>query len=254
MMELDLKSKKVVVTGGSKGIGKAICIDLAKEGADVLINYSRNIEEAEKTLKEVNKYGGKSFIYKADVSKEDEVKKMIDAAIKEFGRVDILVNNAGVIVNSPFLDCSNDDWDKVIGINLNGCRFCSKYAAKNMIKNGSGKIINISSIHDTVSFRNNSPYDTSKAAIKMLTRDLALELSEYGITVNSVSPGSIIVERNSKLLENKELLDLLYDRILLKRIGKPEEVAKVVTFLCSSAASYINGTTIYVDGGFIFKF
>lgn len=251
---MELKGKKAIVTGGSRGIGKAICIELAKEGADVLINYNLSMKDAEETLIKVSKYSDKSFIYKADISKEDEDKEMIDVAIEKFSRVDILVNNAGISIKSSFLNYNNDDWDKVMGVNLNGYRFCSKYAARDMVKNGGGKIINISSVHDIMCYKNEAPYALSKAAIKMFTKVLALELSEYGIMVNSVSPGAIMTEINTKILEEKEYLDKLLNRIPLKRIGEPIEIAKVVSFLCSSAASYINGTTIYVDGGMLLNF
>jgi NAD(P)-dependent dehydrogenase (short-subunit alcohol dehydrogenase family) len=249
---MKLKDKKAIVTGGSRGIGKAICIDLAKEGADVLINYHSNKEEANKTLDAVKKYSKNSFIFKADVSNESEVKKMVGSFIKKFRRVDILVNNAGIEIKSPLLELKTEDWNKVIGTNLNGCIYCSKYAALDMVKNKSGNIINISSIHDVFTYKNDAPYDISKAAIKMLTKSLALELSEYGITVNTVSPGAISTDMVAEALKgvSKKEKKRIINSIPLRRIGKAEEIAKVVSFLCSDGASYIDGTTIYVDGGF----
>lgn len=249
-----LKGKKAIVTGGSKGIGRAICIDLAKEGADVLINYFNSEEEANRTLNLVRDYSKDSYIYRTDTSDEIQVKKMILNSIEIFGRVDILVNNAAIDIKSPFLEYKNEDWERVMGVNLNGYRFCSKYVAQNMIKNKSGKIINISSVHDVMCYKNEMPYELSKAAIKMFTKVLALELSEYGIYVNSVSPGAIKTDMNKEVLKDKKYLKKILDRIPLNRIGKPEEVAKVVTFLCTDDASYINGITIYVDGGILLNY
>jgi len=251
---MKLKGKKAVVTGGSRGIGRAIAIDLAKEGVDILINYYSNTEEAKKTLEQLKKYSDNSFIYKADVSNENEVKEMVKISINKFGRIDILINNAGINIKSPFLEYNNADWERVMNINLNGYRFCTKHVARNMIKNKYGRIINISSVHDTLCYKNECPYELSKAAIKMFTKVLALELSEYGIIVNAVSPGAIFTDLTAKVLEDKDYMEQVINRIPLKRIGNPEEVAKVVSFLCSDDASYINGTTIYVDGGIMLNF
>jgi len=179
---------------------------------------------------------------------------MVKNFIEKFKRIDILVNNAGIIIKSPFLEYSNEDWDRVMDVNLNGYRFCSKYAAENMVKNNYGKIINISSVHDTLCYKNEMPYELSKAAIKMFTKALALELSEYGVTVNSVSPGAIYTDTNTEVFKDKDYKKKVISRIPLKRIGNPEEIAKVVSFLCSDDASYIDGTTIYVDGEIMLKF
>jgi len=216
---MKLRNQKAIVTGGGRGIGRAICIELAKQGADVLINYVSNKTEAEKTLRMVRQFSRNSLTYQADVANESEVRKMIQTFIDRLGRVDILVNNAAMTIRKPFLEYENEQWQRVIDVNMNGYRYCARYALENMVKNKRGRIVNISSIHDVLPFKHAMPYGMCKAAINMFTKALAYEFSKQGILVNTV------------------------------RIGQPEEVAKVVSFLCSDDASYVNGTTVYVDGG-----
>ena len=246
---MKLKDQKAIITGGGRGIGRAICIDLAKQGADVLINYVSNTKEAEITLQMVQQFSQNSFIYQADVANESEVRKMVQTFINRVGRVDILINNAAMTIRKPFLEYKNDQWQRVIDVNMNGYRYCARYAVENMVKKQRGKIINISSIQDVLPFENSTPYNMAKAAINMFTKALALEFSKQGILVNTVSPGAIYTDESAQWLADEETYQRAIRAVPMKRIGQPEEVAKVVSFLCSDDASYINGTTIYVDGG-----
>jgi NAD(P)-dependent dehydrogenase (short-subunit alcohol dehydrogenase family) len=246
---MKLKNQKAIVTGGSRGIGRAICIELARQGADVLINYVKNKKEAEKTLHLVHKYSRNSLIYQADVANEAEVCDMVRKFIDRVGRVDILINNAGMNIRKPFLEYENDQWQRVIDVNMNGYRYCARYAVEDMVKNKRGRIINISSIHDVLPFKESVPYNMSKAAINMFTKLLVIEFSEHGILVNTVSPGAIFTDETAEWYAEEKSKQEIKESVPLQRIGQPEEVAKVVAFLCSDDASYINGTTIYVDGG-----
>ena len=246
---MKLKNQKAIITGGGRGIGRAICIELAKQGADILINYVSNKKEAEKTLQMVQQFSRNSLIYQADVANESEVRKMFQAFIDRVGRVDILINNAAMTIRKPFLEYENEQWQRVIDVNMNGYRYCAKYCIENMVKNRRGRIVNISSIHDVQPFKNSLPYDMCKAAISMFTKALAYEFSKNGVLVNTVSPGVILTDQTAAILADEEILQRCIAAVPVGRIGQPEEVARVVSFLCSDDASYINGTTIYVDGG-----
>jgi len=246
---MKLKDHKAIITGGGRGIGRAICIELARQGADVLINYFSNTKEAENTLQMVRQFSRNSFIYQADVANESEVREMVQVFIARLGRVDILINNAAMTIRKPFLEYDNDQWQRVIDVNMNGYRYCARYAVENMVKHQRGRIVNISSIHDILPFENSMPYGMCKAAISMFTKALAYEFSQQGILVNTVSPGVILTDETAPWLANEAIRRRCIEAVPVKRIGQPEEVAKVVSFLCSDDASYINGTTIYVDGG-----
>ena len=174
---------------------------------------------------------------------------MVQAFVERFGRVDILVNNAAMNIRKPFLQYEDDEWRRVVDVNMNGYRHCARYALENMRENRHGRIVNISSIHAVVPFEHSVPYDLCKAAIDMLTKALAYEFSGDGILVNTVSPGVILTDETVPLLEDEHIHQTCIDAVPLRRIGEPEEVATVVSFLCSDEASYVNGTTIYVDGG-----
>lgn len=247
------KNKKAIVTGGGRGIGRAICIEMARQGADVLINFLSNKIEAEKTLQLVQEFSNNSLIYQADVADESAVHKMIHAFIDRHGRVDILVNNAGMNIRKPFLEYKSNEWQKVIDANMNSYRYCARYAIENMVKNKHGRIVNISSIHDAIPFKHSAAYDMAKAGINMLSKTLALEFSRQGILVNTVSPGLIYTDECAAWCDQDENKEIIEKSIPLNRPGLPEEVAKIVSFLCSDDASYISGTTIYIDGGCLLK-
>lgn len=241
------RDKVVLVTGGSRGIGKAISLAFAKEKAKVLINFRDNKEAAEKTMREALELGGEVYLYQGDVSKEDDVENMFEDILTRFGRLDILVNNAGITKDSLLLRMKMEDWEKVLAINLRGVFLCTREAAKIMIRQRSGRIINISSIVGERGNIGQANYSSAKAGIIGFTKSVARELAGRGITVNVVAPGFIETEMTADLPQ--ELKDNYLKQIPLQRFGKPEEVASVVKFLASDEASYITGAVINVDGG-----
>jgi glucose 1-dehydrogenase len=247
------RGKIAIVTGSSEGIGKAIVVAFARSGeySGVVVN-SRKIEEAQNVADELKKLGCDSIAIHADVSKENDCIRLIEDTIRNYGRIDVLVNNAGIQKDVPFEQTSIEEWYKIIGVDLTGPFVCSREAIKHMEKqkepNG-GCIINISSVHQTIPKPHYIPYATSKAGIEMMTKTMALELAKKNIRANLVAPGAIETNMNLELKENRELLDKVLNQIPIKRIGNPEEVANVVEFLASDKASYVTGTTFYVDGG-----
>ncbi|PMQ00902.1 MAG: beta-ketoacyl-ACP reductase [Dictyoglomus sp. NZ13-RE01] len=242
-----LKDKVALVTGGSRGIGRAIVIALAKEGAKVVINYRSNEESARETLEEVEKLGAVGYLYKADVSNEEEVENMFKDILTKFGRLDILVNNAGITRDNLLLRMKLEDWEAVMATNLRSVFLCTRAAAKIMIKQRSGRIINISSIVGEMGNIGQANYSASKAGIIGFTKTVARELASRGITVNAVAPGFIETEMTESIAP--DLKDLYLKQIPLQRFGKPEEVANLVKFLASEEAGYITGAVINIDGG-----
>ena len=238
--------KVVLITGSSKGIGKATAIEFAKIGGyKVVINYLTDKENAEKLsnyLKEKYKIerGSETLVIKTDISNEEQVKNMIQEVINKFGRIDVLVNNAGIAIDKEFEDRTVEDWKRTLEVNTIGTFLVSKYASENMLKNKSGKIINVSSTNGINTFF------PSKAAIINLTYNLAIQFSPY-INVNAVAPGWVNTEMNKEL--PKELIKEETEKIYKKRFADPEEIAKVICFLASEDAEYINSTVIKVDGG-----
>lgn len=246
---MKLKNKISLITGAGQGIGKAIALAFAKEGSYVIVN-DIDLDKAKLVAMEIDASGGEAIPIKADVSQSKDVGNMVKEAIKNFGNIDILVNNAGIQTESQFLDLSEEDWDKVIAVNLKGTFLCSQIVARVMVKSGKGKIINISSIHQSVPRCNKVHYDVSKAGVEMLTRDMALELAKYKINVNCIAPGAIATLMNKAILDSPEKLAEINSNIPWKSMGEPEDVAKVALYLASDDSNYITGTTIFVDGGF----
>jgi glucose 1-dehydrogenase len=256
----DLKKNKIaIVTGSSEGIGKSIAVAFAKSGdySGIVIN-SRKINDAQRTANEINNYGASNNInaiaIQADISVESQCINLIEKTIEHFGRIDVLVNNAGIQKEIPIEETTLDDWYKIIAVDLTGPFVCSREAIKHMEKqqnppSGGYCIINISSVHQTIPKPHFVPYATSKAGIEMMTKTMALELAKKNIRANLVAPGAIDTDMNKTLRDNKEVLEKVLKQIPIDRIGTPEEVANVVDFLASEKASYITGTTIYVDGG-----
>lgn len=244
-----MERKVVLVTGGSRGIGKAIVTDFANKGYDVVINYKKSDEEAKKLKEELEKlYSIKALAIKADVSNENEVKNMVELIIKEFGKIDVLVNNAGIAIDKEFEERTVEDWQLTLNINLIGPFIVSKYVGNEMLKNKSGKIINISSTNGIDAFFPTSiDYDASKAGLISLTHNLAIQFAPY-INVNCVAPGWVNTDMNKDL--PKELIEEETNRIYKKRFAEPSEIAKVVTFLASEDADFINDEIIKVDGGY----
>lgn len=244
---LEFKDKVVLVTGSSRGIGRSIAISFAKEGANVIINYSGNDIDAELAYEIVSSYGNKCMKIKANVGRENDVKRMIDTIINEFGKIDILVNNAGIAIDSDFEDKTISDWQKILNTNVLGPFLTSKHAGKYMFERKYGKIINISSTNgiDTI-FPYSADYDASKAALINLTKNMAIQYAPY-VNVNSVAPGWVDTAMNSNL--PKSYLKEEKERILLKRFAEPEEISNVVLFLASDKARYITSEIISVSGG-----
>lgn len=246
-------SKIAVVTGSSKGIGKAIALAFAKsrEYQGIVVN-SRRLEEAQQVTDEIKKSSGcDSIAIEADLSKESDCIKLIEETTKYYNRIDVLVNNAGIQQEVPFEDTSTEVWQKIIAVDLTGPFVCSREAVKHMLNQNpkGGCIINISSVHQIIPKPHYLPYATSKAGIEMMTKTMALELAHDNIRVNVVAPGAIETDMNQELKEDKTELNKVLRRIPLRRIGTPEEIANMVEFLASDKASYVTGSTFFVDGG-----
>jgi len=246
---MKLKDKVALITGSTRGIGKEFAIGFAKEGAEVIIN-GRNLEKAKAVAKEIEDWGVRSMAIDADVSLSQDVTKMVEETIKQFGRIDILVNNAGV---NPFIleaeKIKEEGWDQVLDVNLKGVFLCCQAVAKKMIGQGGGKIINISSAAGILGEQGFLPYCVSKAGVMTLTRILAYEWSKYNILVNAIAPGFVAGGMNTPILNKEILVSGLTQQVPLKRLGNPEEIVKIALFLASEDSSYINGTTIVADGG-----
>ncbi len=246
-MNIDLSGKVALVTGGGRGIGRACCLALAEAGAAVAVNYSASKEAAEEVKAEIEKAGGRAETYQADVSSFEEVQKMFEGIKEAFGTLDILVNNAGVIKDTLLLRMKPADWEKVIGVSLNGAFHCTKMAAEIMMRNRAGNVINISSVIGLMSGGGQTNYAAAKAGVISFTRACAAEMSGRGLRFNAVLPGMIETDMSETV--RKHASDKIMERIPSKRFGQPEDVAKVVVFLASDGASYINGEAITVDGG-----
>lgn len=240
-------SKNVIVTGGSRGIGRAICIKLAKEGYNVIFNYSKNNTEAEKTIKECEKYNIVVKGYKADIINSDECQELVRKAIDEFGSIDVLVNNAGITRDSLIMRMKDEDFNDVLRVNLSGTFYMIKAVSKYMIKNRSGSIINMSSIVGLTGNAGQINYSASKAGIVGLTKSAAKELASKKIRVNAIAPGMIDTDMTRVLSE--DIRNKIIDSIPLKEIGKPEDIANAVAFLASDMSRYITGQILSVDGG-----
>jgi len=242
--------KVAIVTGASSGIGRGIAERLGAEGAKVVVDYVGQAEGAEETAHAVEKAGGEAEVVLADVTSVDAVRTLVDTAWSRFGSADILVNNAGMEKKSAFWDATEEDYDRVMAVNLRGPFFLSQ-AFVRRLRDGKkpGRIVNISSVHEDMVFPGFATYCCSKGGLRMLMRDLAVELGPLGITVNNVAPGAIATPINQSLLENKQELDALLANIPLGRLGTPEDVASLVAFLASDDAAYITGSTFVVDGG-----
>jgi 3-oxoacyl-[acyl-carrier protein] reductase len=244
-----LNGKVAIVTGAGRGIGRAIALQFAEYGSKVVINYRSSISQVEELLNLIKNAGGEAIAVQADISKEEEAKKLIDEAVKQFGRLDVLVNNAGITKDNLMMRMSETDFDSVIDINLKGTFFCMKHAANLMLKQRSGKIINISSVVGITGNIGQVNYAASKAGVIGMTKAAARELASRGITVNAVAPGFIDTDMTEALSD--KVKEATIASIPLKRYGVASEVAGAVSFLASEAANYITGQVLQVDGGMV---
>lgn len=252
---MKLKDKVAIVTGGSGGIGQSLCERLAKDGAKIVINYRSSKNGAEEAQKAVEKAGSEAFLVKADLGKVDEINNLVDSTINHFGKVDILVNNAGLEIRDDFWDVTEADYNLVLNVNLKAVFFATQAVVKHFsATNNPGKIINISSVHEELPFPHFTSYCASKGGVKMITRNLAVELGPLGITINNVAPGAITTPINTNLLSNPEQLKKVTANIPLGRMDEPEDVAGLVSFLGSDEAKYITGFAFYVDGGLLWNY
>ena len=249
----NLNGKVAIITGARRGMGRADALLLARAGAKVAVSDISQ-EECQKVVDEIKKEGGEALAVKCDVSKKIEVDNLIKNAIDEWGRIDVLVNNAGIVEFKPFIDLTEADWDKVLNINLKGYFFCAQAAAKEMMKQKSGAIVNIASIamgQQGIGFAGIVHYCASKGGIVAMTEALAAEMAPYNIRVNAIAPGAIDTPMADASKMDPVALQGTLSRIPLKRMGKPEEIANTVLFLASDASSYITGATVVVDGGWL---
>jgi glucose 1-dehydrogenase len=246
----ELEGKVAIVTGASSGIGYAIAQLFVKHGAAVAINYLAHPDEAKKLVDEIDAAGGRAIALKGDVSDAKEVETLVATTVEKLGRLDILVNNAGIEQHTPLLEIAEEDWDRTIAVNLKGPFLCTQAAARRMQKDG-GSIVNISSIHEDFPFPLSTPYVAAKGGLRMLMRNASVELAPYGIRVNNVAPGAIATPINAATLADPAKVKELQRIVPLERMGEPGEVAEVVLFLASDRASYVTGSTYYVDGGYV---
>lgn len=245
----ELIGKKALVTGAARGIGKAIALAFAKQGADICVN---DVLDGDSVVKEIKTIGRNAFFFSADVSKSSEVSKMFNEVRKRWGKLDILVNNAGILRSSPFESITEEDWDKVIDVNLKGQFMCSKEAVRLMPRGA--RIVNITSIASGgsgIGFPGIAHYTASKGGIVALTENMSVDLASKGINVNAIAPGAIDTEMTKGMLDDDKSRKAFLSRIPKGRIGRPEDIAAVAVFLASQEADYVNGAVIYADGGWL---
>jgi glucose 1-dehydrogenase len=245
-----LDGKSVIVTGGNSGIGEAIVLAAAAEGANVVIDYIAHPDETQKVIDKAEQAGGRAVGVEADVSKVSDLSTMVETAVDHFGRLDVLVNNAGMETRTSVLETTEDQYDKVLGVNLKSAFFGTQLAAKQFIsQGGGGVIINISSVHEDWPMPGNIPYCVSKGGARMLARTAGVELGEHNVRVVNVGPGAVATPINQQTMNDPDKLKTLQDAIPLGRMAQPDEIAQTVTFLASDRAAYMTATSVFVDGG-----
>jgi glucose 1-dehydrogenase len=250
-----LKGKVALVTGAGQGIGRAIAVRLAQEGANIVVNDIHESDNSKETMRQLAETGCKSTFILTDVSKVDQVQAMITQAVSIMGGLDILVNNAGIEIHAPFWEVTEKQYDLVMDVNLKGMFFCTQAFTQYLMKvKKGGIVVNNSSVHEELPMPNFTPYCASKGGMQMVMRNLAVELAPLNIRVNNVAPGAIKTPINAVMLSKPELIQALQNNISLHRLGEPEDVASVVAFLASNDSKYVTGATYYVDGGLTWNY
>jgi glucose 1-dehydrogenase len=250
-----LNGKTIAITGGDQGIGRAIAERLAHDGADIAICYHSNKDGANEVVAEIQKLGRRCAAIQCDVGKIADGQRFITDAVSQLGKLDILVNNAGMEHRADFWDVTEAHYDAVLNVNLKGLFFITQaFVRHRMQAKAGGKVINISSVHEELPFPHFASYCASKGGVKMLTRDLSIELAPLGITINSIAPGAIETPINKNLLNDPVKLKNLLENIPLNRLGQPSDVASIVAFMSSDDCSYVTGTTFFVDGGLLWNY
>ncbi|MFQ5914867.1 MAG: SDR family oxidoreductase [Nitrospinota bacterium] len=252
-----LKAQKALVTGANSGIGRAVAIALGQAGANVAVNYVSGEEEAEQVVEEIRSSGSQAFALPADVSKEDQVQSMFQRMVREFGTIDILINNAGLQKDAPFDKMTLEDWNLVLNVNLTGQFLCAREAVREFKRRGvvkevscaAGKIICMSSVHEVIPWAGHVNYAASKGGVMLMMKSIAQEVAPYRIRVNSIAPGAIRTPINTTAWSTPEAYESLMGLIPYKRIGEPEDIGQAAVWLASDNADYVNGTTLFVDGG-----
>ena len=252
-----LKGQKALVTGGSSGIGRAVAVALGKAGADVVVNYVRGEDQAKEVVAEIGQCGSRAYAHQADVSNEDQVRNMFQKMYQEFGTIDILINNAGLQQDAPFDEMTIDQWNTVINVNLTGQFLCAREAVREFKRRGvvktvscaAGKIICMSSVHEIIPWAGHVNYAASKGGVMLMMKSIAQEVAPFRIRVNSIAPGAIRTPINREAWETPEAYDELMKLVPYKRIGEPEDIARAAVWLASDYADYINGISLFVDGG-----
>jgi NAD(P)-dependent dehydrogenase (short-subunit alcohol dehydrogenase family) len=242
----EINNKVAIVTGASRGLGKAIAVGLAKAGANVVVT---DVLDISYTVKEIKKLEKQVIGFKVDVSKKKDVEKMVKQTMNKFGKIDILVNNAGILRMGNAETMKQEDWDKVIQVNLTGQFLCAQAVGKQMIKQKSGKIINIASIAGLAGYATSAPYSASKAGIILMTKTLAVEWGRFNIQVNAICPGVFATDMTDAFLNDKQFMDMIKARVPLGRYATPEQLVGTVIYLASTASDYMTGHALVIDGG-----
>ncbi|NNJ11893.1 SDR family oxidoreductase [Chloroflexales bacterium ZM16-3] len=244
-------NKVAIVTGASSGIGRATAISLAREGARLVICADRNVDGLEETRSAIAELEAECLAMRVDVRSQEQIEACVQATLERFGTIDILVNNAGTGQFAPFASMENDEYDRVMDINLRGTFYLCRAVLPTMMKNDYGKIVNVTSVMGEVAAQGQSVYNASKGAAKLLTQGIAVDVTGSNINVNAVAPGMVVTNMTQRMFANEKMERFFTERIPKRRIGQPEDIAPAILFLCSDEASYIHGTTLVVDGGML---
>jgi 3-oxoacyl-[acyl-carrier protein] reductase len=247
---MKLKDKIALVTGSSRGIGRAVALAYAKEGAKVVVNYTSNEKAAKEVVEAIDKMDSQAIAVKADVAKKAEAERLVQAGIDQFSRIDILVNNAGFGRPAMMLKMEEDQWDQVIDIHLKGAFLCSQAAGRHMKEQKSGKIINVSSVAGLVGTVGQINYSAAKGGVLSMTKSMARELARYNVCVNVISLGIVATDMSEKIRTDEKLSEIYMNRILLKRFAEPEDISPAFVFFASDESNYITGQLLCVDGGY----